>query len=571
MGKIYLFISIFLILTLNSFSQEEGKKFWVSGTARGAIFMDQITGIDQDTVTPKKVNGGHTLVDLAANLRPNSVTFIKAAVRIRNEYGGFWGSGITFDLRELYIKGLIAKSIRYQIGDLNYKLTPFTFYNNEEETYRYTPEVFGIYNEMLHYDLFYNDKNTWRQQGLAIDFALTFKKYVEELQFNFFSTRLNPTDFSFKDERIFAGGNITLVQSKYLTIGGNYVNLLDIGGTSKDTVLYRNPVISGTYVITIPLNKWDIKISGESGISDTRCVNDNEAPELNDYFHMANVSASYNPFFLEVQAGYRNIGPQFRSPGAQMKRINFGMEPIAYTRYTNEQILRPIGLWDIIHDESIYNTQISTGLQAYNPKYDNIEPYGVSTPNRKGFNFAVVKSDKKERYRASLGYNILSEIVGQGTDALRKFNMLDADVELRINNMIPSMERNFFIQLSYNDGRTKRSGQEAFEEVDLKTRRICAGITWEFVKDFELLAGLQMLTAEGSELIPERDSYDEIVDFSEFKTNLNEQLYGAGLQYYFTSKINLQFLYEYYQWEDQKAIEPKYGFQRFALIFNMKF
>ena len=82
------------------------------------------------------------------------------------------------------------------ITDINYKLTPFTFFNNNEEMYSNTPDIFKMYSDMVHYDLFYNDNNTWRQQGVAADFSLSFKKFADEMQFNLFSTRVKTTDFA---------------------------------------------------------------------------------------------------------------------------------------------------------------------------------------------------------------------------------------------------------------------------------------------------------------------------------------------------------------------------------------
>ena len=155
------------------------------------------------------------MVDLTANIKPNSQTYINATLRVRNDYGGFWGAGVTFDLRQMYVKGVVANTVRYQLGDINYKLTPYTFYNSDESAFN-VPGAFQVYKEMVHYDLFYQDDNTWRQQGAAADFALEFSKGVEEMQFNFFATRQNPTDFGFTSERIFYGGNITLLQRQVL-------------------------------------------------------------------------------------------------------------------------------------------------------------------------------------------------------------------------------------------------------------------------------------------------------------------------------------------------------------------
>ena len=134
MAKNIVLTALLLLISSSVFSQENEKKFWVSGAARGIFYLDELNSED-DSLTAPKAEYGHTLLDLSANIRPNSNTFIRTTLRVRNEYGGFWGSGITFDVRELYLKGLIENSVRYQIGDMDYKLTPFTFYNNDEDMY----------------------------------------------------------------------------------------------------------------------------------------------------------------------------------------------------------------------------------------------------------------------------------------------------------------------------------------------------------------------------------------------------------------------------------------------------
>ena len=129
MTKKLLITGLVSLWTCLAFAQDNNKKYWLSGNARNVINLDEIHTED-DSLATSKVEYGHTLIDLSANIKPNDNTYINAILRVRNEYGGFWGSGVTFDLRQLYMKGLIANAIRYQVGDFSYKLTPFTFYNN---------------------------------------------------------------------------------------------------------------------------------------------------------------------------------------------------------------------------------------------------------------------------------------------------------------------------------------------------------------------------------------------------------------------------------------------------------
>ena len=126
MTKKLLITGLISLWTCLAFAQDNNKKYWLSGNARNVINLDEIHTED-DSLATSKVEYGHTLVDLSANIKPNDNTYINAILRVRNEYGGFWGSGVTFDLRQLYMKGLIANAIRYQVGDFSYKLRHLLF------------------------------------------------------------------------------------------------------------------------------------------------------------------------------------------------------------------------------------------------------------------------------------------------------------------------------------------------------------------------------------------------------------------------------------------------------------
>jgi hypothetical protein len=64
----------------------------------------------------------------------NRFAFTSALLNeINNAFGGFWGSGVTFDVRQLYVRGVVANAFRYQIGNIDYKLSPFTCFNHDAD------------------------------------------------------------------------------------------------------------------------------------------------------------------------------------------------------------------------------------------------------------------------------------------------------------------------------------------------------------------------------------------------------------------------------------------------------
>ena len=135
--------------------------------------------------------------------------------RSNNKLGGFYGGGVNLDVRQVWLKGVIANVVRYQLGDINYKLTPYTFYNHDEDIQLTLPGVFNLQREIVNYENFYI-KNTWRQQGATADFGLEFAKFIKEIKFNGFINRINVSDFNSMPDRFFGGGNIGIQQSNNL-------------------------------------------------------------------------------------------------------------------------------------------------------------------------------------------------------------------------------------------------------------------------------------------------------------------------------------------------------------------
>ena len=102
-----------------------------------------------------------------------------------------------------------------------------------------------------------------------------------------------------------------------------------------------------------------------------------------------------------IELGYRSVSDDFSSPGAQTKRINYTQAANLFSTVNNSASQRELLLADVISDitlfrqNSIYNRTIDYDLDAYNPLFGLSEPYGVSTPNRQGFDLNTVFFDFK--------------------------------------------------------------------------------------------------------------------------------------------------------------------------------
>ncbi|MFN5294660.1 MAG: hypothetical protein ACK5BL_03955, partial [Flavobacteriales bacterium] len=133
-------------------AQQDTRKITFVGAARAQFYSDNYNSyFEEDTVTASKLNSGNTLVDLGINMRPNPQMEIQGMVRVRNDYGGFWGAGVTFDVRQLYVKGVAGGIVRYQLGDINYKLTPYTLWNSNQEMISGVPFLLQQQTDVVNY------------------------------------------------------------------------------------------------------------------------------------------------------------------------------------------------------------------------------------------------------------------------------------------------------------------------------------------------------------------------------------------------------------------------------------
>lgn len=562
-------VIVLLLMFFQTSTQAQNSKVWASGAARSIFQQDQYTS-DEDTVTPGKLNSGHALVDLAMNAKPNDQTFLHAMVRIRNDFGGFWGSGVTFDMRQLYVKGLIKKAIRYQLGDMSYKLSPYTFYNHQEELGSHHAEAMNIYREITHYDLFYTNDNTWRQQGAAVDFTLLLPKAFEELQMNLFGFRNRPSDFGNQNDRIYWGGNASLVQSKHLKLGMNYVDLMDIAGTARNPMAFHNPVMTGTTEFKYDLNELKLTFHSENGISEMYMLNDPESQTLRDFFMDYKLSAQFKKR-SKGTLSYINVGPQFRSVGAQNKRVNFEAQNLLYPRIGNDQVMRPFTQMDLLQDASLYRLTLNPGLQPYAPQYDNVMPYGTATPNRKGLILELSHQSKNQFVKGEAAYKMLSEVVGQGTEELRSFGMYEAEVLFNVDTLLANWNKPLELSASVMGQQTQRELSLSEANIDLRSNVLNIGLKVGLLKDMDALVNYRMIRSEGNELIPVRNDYGAVVDFQAFSTQMDQQHLMIALRYHYNEKNKLHFVWQNMRFQDKKHSSPDFSIRQFGIVYSMFF
>lgn len=567
-----IFYILFILGAYNSLmaqSQKERKVSYIGG-ARSLMTNNQLMVTDTsgvaDTSTALRNQGGYALIDLGVRIMPNSQTEILGMFRIRNGFGGFWGSAVTFDVRQLYVKGIIARAIRYQLGDINIKQTPFTLYNHHADAIDSLPAVFAMQNDIVRYEKFYT-QNTWRMQGAHVDGGLTFNKYLRELNVDAFVTRMNATNFTSVPDRLMAGGSLEIIQSKKLALRYTLNSVFDVLGTVTDSNVFRNTVQSVDADYKTKLANLPLTVSAEAGKSNYRYTQDSLSPLLEDYYLHAQAKLTIPRYHVHLGLGYLNVGPAYRSIGAQSKDIQYNAAPAYYDRYTNAQVQRPLTLMDVVSNDALYQRTVSSKLMMPNLVYNNAMPYGIATFNRAGL-YGSVHYQKDLTFTAT--YYHLNEIVGQGTEALRRFSVLRSNLKLPIHTWLKT-KKILEVQGGMQWQGVTRKGLNVVDDVNFKSTQTQVGLRYEVMKQIDLLGAWMYNRTQGSDFLAERNNYSEVTYFNKQDYNLTQHVLAVGARYNFTPAIYLSLFFQQQQYRDVNRQQADFSIRQFNILYNMLF
>ena len=561
--------------------EKEKKIVRFNGLGRTILSQSDIEGdvLEADTATARRLTDGEFLLDLAVNATPNEKTEVQGILRLRNQFGGFFGAGISVEIRELWARGIIAEALKYRVGDMDIVMSPYTFFNPDEEGTVNEPMIFRPQKEVLHYEQFYQDNNTRRMQGGQLEFGLDFARGLDDMEANAFIARVRGTDFLTTPTRFVTGGQLnfstrTLQDSLGLKadFGFNLVHTFDDLQSGDATTGIRNTVYTGTFNVHIIDKKpFALNLMGETGMSDLELKEDTVSVfQEDDSFLDIGLQLHLKDHKLKISAGFVDVGPDFFSIGAQSKRVDFEAEQSFFNRIGNERAVRMPGVFDLANDRALYTFQLSDRLMPYDPRFSNALPYGRATPNRRGFRFGVDYGEETDAIEARLDGALLEEIRGQGTFELKSFTLLRAAANFNFHRMA-NWKNKMRLTLGYQYEQTTRDGIEV-DQVDLTSNLIEAGIEAELFKNFDLLLGAKLLSAEGNDYVPLIETFNDVRDFpAPLIVDDTENLLAAGFKYQFKEDIYLTVQYQRYTSERGKDNPNNFDFNHFFVLYNMNF
>ena len=598
--KIFLVLSVFVWTGAGLWAQDGGSEATVAeedkskirfnGLGRTLMSQTSIGGdvLEADTNTIGRLTDGEFLLDLAVNATPNKTSEVQAIVRLRNEFGGFFGAGMSVEVRELWARGIIADFIKYRVGDMDLAMSPYTLFSPDAEGFVNEPAIFQPLREVIDYEQFYTKDNTRRLQGGKLDFGFNFGTVLEDLEVSSFIARIRGTDFFTVPNRLVSGGELnfsTVTFSDSLgtkaDIGINLIHTFDDLQSGNAVTGIRNTVTTIDYDLTVfDKGNMALNLSGESGrsnIARAERVTDADGKEENvmlseedDTFMDVCLTFKLKKQKLMVSASFIDIGPDFFSTGAQSKRVEFGADKTYYNRVGVDRNLRQTSTFDLSRDRSLYTFRTADRLMAYDPRYSNTLPYGDATPNRQGLKFGVNYGSDNDKIAARVNGAFLSEIRGQGTFELKDFTLIKAAADINFHKFA-NWKNELRLTLGVQLETTERGGEE-IEQVDLSSTLLDLGLEYELFSKFDILLGAKLFNSEGRDYIPVRENFNDIQDFpAPYIADDQETLLGVGIKYEFKKDIYMTLQYNSFDSQLGSDNPNNYDFQQFFVLYNMKF
>ena len=580
--SLILIVFFTVFFSSNSLHAQISDNIWFDGLSRSYFARDALDKSTQDdTLSPRNTSNGYNLLDLNTHVNPIKDFEIFAQLRIRNSFGSFFGSGTEVKVRQLKAKGIINNKVRFSIGDLFLKQSKFTLHNYDEELSGFENGMLKPYRDIIHYENFYTE-NRWRLQGIQTDFSFEFDRFIRSLGFDFFVTRpsgssqINETTYS--SDLLLSGGSMVSEINKRLILSGNYINLFEVASSGTKNISVRNPVHDMSILHHFGNHKYHIEQKIQTGFSKRYWLHSELENEIADsishdtkgmYFELDNKYIKKDSTLL-LTVGYRYVDPNFRSTGAQTRRLNYttGNVNTIYPIYTNMSLIRPPSVFDLVSDDQLYNQDLSSILMVFNPVYSNIFPYGEATPNRTGGYLKARIKNKKKVFLAKINAGFFKEVIGQGTTEKRNFGLLKGVFKINFHRWL-NWEKELSLSASSESEITRRGG-EALSSLNLFSHQMNTSVNVELAKNFFIQAFYTQFNANGNEFLTQRDNYGKITYFTSTEIDQKDHMLSFGMLYKFRKNVYANLHYNWWgmKFADQPYLDYKYN--RLILILSVE-
>jgi len=212
-----------------------------------------------------------------------------------------------------------------------------------------------------------------------------------------------------------------------------------------------------------------------------------------------------------------------------------------------------------LYNDVMYNRTFDDNLDLYNPAFSNAMPYGLATPNRKGISLSLNDYTIENKFKISSDIHFISEIIGSGTSNLKSFFKAVAKANYQ--------HKKWSVNAGLTHENTSREGQ-SIEAIDLSTMLIDFGLDYNVTDKIALLLGSKYHTANGNELVPVYDNYNNPLVFEPVSFNDNRQsLHSLGLMVQFSERSTLIASASTFSQVDVRD----YSLNQFQILYRLNF
>ena len=366
--------------------------------------------------------------------------------------------------------------------------------------------------------------------------------------------------------------------NKRLTLSTNYVNLFEPASSGTKNISVRNPVYDVSLIHRFSNEKYHIQQTLQTGFSKRywlhteleNAISDSISNDIQGMFFELENKFDKQDSSLFLSLGVRYVDPNFRSAGAQSRRLDYNAinNNTIYPFYTNMSLIRPQSMFDIVSDDKLYNQDLSSVLMNFNPIYSNVLPYGDATPNRIGVYMKAIMNNKNNLFHAKINTGIFKEAIGQGTPEKRQFGLVKGAFKINIHEFL-NWQKELTISASSESELTKRGGKDV-SKINFFSHHMNASINAELAKKFFVQASYKQLNAKGNEFVTQRDSYGNISYFTLTEVDQKDHMLSFGMLYKFKKNVYANLNYNWWGVTsfDQNYLNYKYN--RLILILSVK-
>lgn len=562
--KHILILVIFGFLTTKVANAQDFRRYYFTGMARVEMTNNAADGNVYlgDTVSGNRASSGFTVFDLGVNIQPVEEFKVTSIVRLQNQFGVFFGQGSSVILRQLKLEGLLGNKVKYELGDIDVGLTPFTLYNYQD-TSLFESSLFSLRRRISNYENL-NETSDWRVQGTKLKSILFWGDSSSvRSDIVFFGARTKEGDY-IAPNRFITGGSILNTYSNQ-TLGLNFVRFFEQKDVSNQTQAFNNDVLSANISLSKNEKSYSVTWNTEAGISVyNKVISDTLKREVDDGFILTSLSTKLKKVGLQFGVKYRYVGANFYSAAAQSLRIDNESTSSLFPNQVQGTIARSPLLFDRYTAANVYNPYLSPTLMFYLPQYGNVLPYGDATPNRQGVSLNLNYKCKKDIVKVKAESHFLNEISGVSK---RTFVQNKVGVLLKLDTLL-GLEKTLELSSSF---RNENTFSESVTPIDFQTNLLDVGARVEVLKNLNLLIGMKLLQYKGNEILYTQNQFNQKVNEIDTKMEGKQQWLAWGLQYYFSAKSFFTFSGNYVFSEDDLSKNSNYSINQYYLNYTLRF